>query len=143
MDIQAILDAGETLTTEFKSAINDKELVRAVACLANGEGGVLVIGAEDDGTVVGAAPRHGTQTDPARLSALIQANTEPAIAVDVTIDLIDGREVIRVDVPRADPGPIGTKDGVFTRRIINTIGKPACVPMTAHEIVSMGMIMRG
>lgn len=143
MDIQAILDAGETLTTEFKSAINDKELVRAVACLANGEGGVLVIGAEDDGTVVGAAPRHGTQTDPARLSALIQANTEPAIAVDVTIDLIDGREVIRVDVLRADPGPIGTKDGVFTRRIINTIGKPACVPMTAHEIVSMGMIMRG
>ncbi len=143
MDIRAILDAGETLTTEFKSAINDRDLARAVACLANGDGGVLLIGVEDDGTVVGAAPRHGTHTDPARVAAYIQANTEPALAVDVGVELVDGRQVIRIDVPRADPGPVGTKDGVFTRRIINTTGKPACVPMTAHEIVSMGMVMRG
>ncbi|BBY33716.1 AAA family ATPase [Mycolicibacter minnesotensis] len=143
MDIQSVLDAGETLTTEFKSAINDRDLVRAVACLANGDGGLLLIGVEDDGTVVGAAPRHGTHTDPARLAALIQATTEPALAVDVTVALVNSREIIRIDVPRADPGPIGTKDGVFTRRIINTTGKPACVPMTAHEIVSMGMVMRG
>ncbi len=46
-------------------------------------------------------------------------------------------------LPRSDPGPIGTKLGVFTRRVIDTTGKPACVPMTAHEIVSMGMVMRG
>ena len=32
---------------------------------------------------------------------------------------------------------------LFTRRVIDTTGKPACIPMTAHEIVSMGMVMRG
>ncbi len=143
VDTSAVLDAGETLTTEFKSAINDKDLARAVACLANGDGGVLLIGVEDDGTVVGAAPRHGTRTDPARVAAYIQANTEPALAVDASVEVIDSREIIRIDVPRADPGPIGTKLGVFTRRVIDTTGKPACVPMTAHEIVSMGMVMRG
>ncbi len=143
MDTQAILDAGETLATEFKSAINDKDLARAVACLANGDGGVLLIGVEDDGTVVGAAPRHGTHTDPARVAAYIQANTEPALTVDVSTELVGSHEIIRIDVPRADPGPIGTKLGVFTRRVLDTTGKPACVPMTAHEIVSMGMVMRG
>lgn len=138
-----MLDGGETLTTEFKSSINDRDLARAVACLANGEGGVLLIGVDDDGTVVGATPRHGARTDPSRVAAYIQANTEPALAVGVNVEHVDSYEVIRVDVPRANPGPVGTKDGVFTRRIIDTTGKPACVPMTAHEIVSMGMVMRG
>ena len=86
MDIRAILDDGETLTTEFESTINDKELSRAVACLANGDGGVLLIGVEDDGTVVGAAPRHGDHTDPSRVAAYLQASTEPALAVDVSIE---------------------------------------------------------
>jgi ATP-dependent DNA helicase RecG len=143
VDTHAILAGGESLTIEFKSDINDRDLAKAVACLANGDGGVLVIGVEDDGTVVGAAARHGTNTDPARVAAYIQANTEPALAVDVSVELVDDREIIRIDIPRADPGPIGTKLGVFTRRVIDTTGKPACVPMTAHEIVSMGMVTRG
>lgn len=143
MDTRAIIAAGEHLTAEFKSDINDRDLAKAVACLANGEGGVLLVGVEDDGTVIGARPRHGAVTDPHRVAAYIQASTEPALAVDVTLELIDGRDVIRIEVPRADPGPVGTKLGVFTKRVIDTAGQPACVPMTAHEIVSMGMVMRG
>lgn len=143
VETRAILEAGESMTAEFKSEINDKDLARAVACIANGEGGVLLIGVEDDGTVSGARPRHGATTDPARVAAYIQANTEPALAVEVTLDKIDGYEIIRVDVPRADPGPVGTKLGVFTRRVLDTTGHPACVPMTPHEIVSMGMVTRG
>ncbi|KGN30736.1 hypothetical protein N802_05895 [Knoellia sinensis KCTC 19936] len=34
-------------------------------------GGHLLLGVEDDGTVSGVHPRHGTRTDPARLQALI------------------------------------------------------------------------
>lgn len=143
VDTSAILEAGESMTAEFKSEINDKELARVVACLANGDGGVLLIGVEDDGTVIGARPRHGTRTDPARVAAYVQANTEPALAVEVAVEIIDKREIIRVDVPRADPGPVGTKLGVFTRRVLDTTGHPACVPMTPHEIVSMGMVTRG
>src|SRR5699024_10014864 len=41
------------------------------------------------------------------------------------------------------PGPVGTRQGVFTKRVIDTTGKPACIPMTPHEIVSMGMVTRG
>lgn len=143
VDTPAILAAGESMGAEFKTDINDRDLARAVACIANGEGGVLLIGVEDDGTVSGARPRHGDKTDPARVAAYIQANTEPALAVEVTLDTIHEREIVRIDIPRADPGPVGTKLGVFTRRVLDTAGNPACVPMTAHEIVSMGMVMRG
>ena len=143
MDTAALIAAGESLGVEFKSDVNDTELTRAVACLANGQGGVLFLGVGDDGAVVGARPRHGDVTDPHRVAALIQNTTEPPLAVDVSLDLVDDRHVVRIDVPRADPGPVGTRDGVFTKRVLDTTGRPQCLPMTAHEIVSMGMVTRG
>lgn len=61
-----MIAAGESLAVEFKRAthgsINDNALVEAVTCMANGEGGLLLLGVEDDGT--GVAPRHGSTTDP-------------------------------------------------------------------------------
>lgn len=143
VDTLCLLTAGEDLTTEFKTHVNDRELVKAVACIANGDGGVLLLGVDDDGTVVGARPRHGKSTVPERVAAVIQNLTEPPLAVRVSVDLIEGLEVVRVDIPRADPGPVGTKEGVFTRRAIDATGQPQCAPMTAHEIVSMGMVTRG
>lgn len=143
VDTYELVRAGENLTTEFKTHVNDRELTKAVACLANGEGGVLLVGVDDDGTVVGARPRHGATTEPERVAALIQNTTEPALPVGVTLHEIDGHEVVRIEVPRADPGPVGTKEGLYTKRVIDTTGQPQCLPMTAHEIVSMGMVMRG
>src|SRR5690625_1377129 len=143
MDTRDLIAGGEDLTTEYKADVNDRELVKAVACLANGAGGTLLIGVEDDGSVVGAKPRHGSLTEPQRVAAYIQASTEPALAVDVTLETVDDLEVIRIDVPCADPGPVGTRQGVFTKRVIDTTGKPACIPMTPHEIVIMGMVARG
>ena len=140
---QDLIIAGESLTTEFKSDYNDADLVRAVACLANGEGGTLLLGVKDDGTVVGAKLRHVNRTDPARVAALIQNSTEPPLGVDVNVEQIAGKEIVRIDVPRAEPGPVGTKKGTFTRRALDSTGKPECVPMTIHEIVSMGVLTRG
>ena len=67
---------GETYQVEFKGEqhdrLNDRDLVEAVVCLANGTGGVLLVGIEDDGTVSGARPRHEAgRTDPLRVQALI------------------------------------------------------------------------
>ncbi|WP_132992666.1 DNA glycosylase AlkZ-like family protein [Gordonia zhaorongruii] len=144
VDTGAIVAAGESFTTEFKrSEVNDKDLAKAVACLANGDGGVLLVGVDDDGTILGAKPRHGDTTQPARVAAYIQSSTEPALAVEVALEVLDDRQIIRIDVPRADPGPVGTKLGVFTKRVIKSTGEPECAPMTAHEIVSLGMVTRG
>ncbi|BAD55532.1 AlbA family DNA-binding domain-containing protein [Nocardia farcinica] len=72
--------AGEPMTVEFKRGasgkFNDADLVEAVVCLANGEGGTLLIGVEDDGRITGAAPRHD-HTDPRRIDGLIAARTVP------------------------------------------------------------------
>jgi ATP-dependent DNA helicase RecG len=61
----------ESLVVEFKSdskCLPDADLVAAVVCLANTDGGMLYIGVEDDGSITGLHPKHQSV---AQLSALI------------------------------------------------------------------------
>ena len=143
MDTIDLIRGGETLTTEFKSHLNDRDLTKAVACLANAEGGVLLLGVDDSGQPVGAQARPGGHMDPARVAAYVQNNTDPPHGVEVRLETIDGQAVFRIDVPRAMPGPLATKDGHYTKRVLDTLGQPQCVPMSPQEIVSMGMMTRG
>lgn len=59
--LREIISAGETFEVEFKSErkqqLHDESLLNAVICLANGRGGHLLLGVEDDGTVTGAHKR--------------------------------------------------------------------------------------
>lgn len=51
----------ESLTVEFKSdrkRLSDDDLVEALACLANTQGGELWLGVEDDGTPTGLHQAH-------------------------------------------------------------------------------------
>jgi ATP-dependent DNA helicase RecG len=62
----------ESLTVEFKSdrkKLSDRDLVLAVICLANTQGGVIYLGVEDDGTVTGLHPEHRDLTGLAVLVA--------------------------------------------------------------------------
>ena len=54
--MEQLLAGGETLTIEFKSdrkALPERDLIAAVVVLANMEGGVLLLGAEDNGECPG------------------------------------------------------------------------------------------
>lgn len=139
-ELRRLLDGGETFTVEFKSdqgddPINDTDVVEAVACLANGDGGFLLIGVGDDGVPHGAQPRHGSQTHPVRLQALISSRTEPAVEAAVELVELRGTEVIVVAVTAAD-SVVGTQSGRYLRRAINARGRPQCLPMRPHEVVS-------
>lgn len=54
MDLGPLLAAGETLDVEFKRRLGKDDLYQAVVCMANGTGGLILVGVDDDGTVVGA-----------------------------------------------------------------------------------------
>lgn len=139
-ELRRLLDGGETFTVEFKSdqgddPINDADVVEAVACLANGDGGFLLIGVGDDGIPHGAQPRHGPQTHPVRLQALIASRTEPSAEVAVELAEIEKVEVIVIAVTAAD-SVVGTQSGRYLRRAIDVHGRPQCLPMRPHEVVS-------
>ena len=134
-EISERLAEGESVQIEFKrGAIKDGELIETVACLANGSGGRLFIGVDDDGMASGANPRHGTTTEPRLIEALVAARTTPSVVVGVEVHDHAGRDVIEIHVP-ASLTVIGTADGKYIRRAIDVHGKPQCLPMSPHEIV--------
>ena len=135
-DLQDLLIGGESLTVEFKSgSINDSELVEAVACLANGSGGVLLVGVDNEGNVVGAEPRHGSETYPNRLQSLIANKTEPAVLATIALVDLGEAHVVVVTVPAAS-SVVATSDGKYVRRAIDVHGKPQCLPMRPHEVIA-------
>lgn len=125
----------ETLTVEFKSdrkRLSDVELVEAVVCLANADGGDLWLGVEDDGTPTGLHPDHLMLTG---LAGMVAARTSPSVSVTVSSVETGGVAVARISVPKAH-GEVATQGGVYLRRRIKHDGTPECVPMLPHDRVS-------
>ncbi len=58
--VETYIKQGESLTIEFKSERNtqlpDRDIYEAIVCMANAEGGVILIGVEDNGDITGPAP---------------------------------------------------------------------------------------
>ncbi|MDA7418304.1 putative DNA binding domain-containing protein [Xenophilus arseniciresistens] len=129
------LPPAESLTVEFKSdrkRLPDAELVEAVVCLANAEGGELWLGVEDDGTVTGLHLEHALL---AGLPGLVLARTSPALTVQVDSVDIGGVRVARIAVPKGQT-EIATASGVYLRRRIKHDGTPECAPMLPHDRAS-------
>ncbi|MCW7540479.1 putative DNA binding domain-containing protein [Aquabacterium sp. A7-Y] len=127
-----LLPPAESLTVEFKSdrrRLPDHELVEAVVCLANTEGGELWLGVEDDGTPTGLHPDHQMLIG---LPGLIAARTSPSLNVTVDTVEVNGLPVARIAVPKAR-AVVATASGVYVRRRLKHDGKPECTPMLPHE----------
>ncbi|MDH5297440.1 MAG: ATP-binding protein [Desulfobulbaceae bacterium] len=100
-DISDLLLNGETLTVEFKSdrkCLADRDLIAAVVALANTEGGDLLLGVEDDGTVTGL---HGNHRDITGMAAFIANRTNPALTVSVALSGVGCQAIARIRVPKS------------------------------------------
>jgi len=125
----------ETLTVEFKSdrrKLPDSDLIEALVCLANAEGGELWLGVEDDGTPTGLHAEHHLL---AGLAGLVAARTSPSLSVRAEAVEVDGVTVACIHVPKAH-GEVATTSGVYLRRRLKHDGTPECVAMLPHERAS-------
>ena len=150
VNLTELIAGGETFTVEFKgeerAPLSDSDLIEAVVCLANGQGGYLLVGIEDDGRVTGARPRHGTTTDPRRVHALIQNRTVPGLSPRVHLQNYADKPVLLIEVPRSDR-PVGTSAGKFVRRAMGAMAsRPVCrssiTKWSAARQHSVGSIIR-
>lgn len=125
----------ETLTVEFKSdrsKLPDRDLIEALICLANAEGGELWLGVEDDGTPTGLHAEHRLLEG---LAGMVAARTSPSLSVQAEAVEVNGVTVARIRVPKAH-GEVATTSGVYLRRRVKHDGTPECVAMLPHERAS-------
>lgn len=125
----------ESLTVEFKSdrkRLSDTDLVEAVICLANADGGELWLGVEDNGMPSGLHSEHFQLSG---LAGLVAARTSPSLAVAVAVVTLNDIKVARIVVPKVH-GEVATTAGVYLRRRIKADGQPECVAMLPHDRAS-------
>lgn len=133
-EILSLIELGETLTVEFKSdtkGLSDKDLVAAVVGMANTDGGQILLGVEDDGSLSGL---HATHRNLTGLPALIYNKTNPSLSVLVDAIEVSGKAIGRISVPKAKQ-LIATSDGVVLRRRIKLDGTPEAIPLFPHEFI--------
>ena len=126
----------ETLEVEFKSdrdSLSDDQLIEALICLANAQGGVLYLGVEDDGQITGLHAKR--PADISGLAALVANRTAPSLHIHTEILLHENFRVAALTVPRS-PEVIARSDGLVKRRRIGGNGQPECVPFLPHEYPS-------
>lgn len=139
-DIRQLIDRGESISVAFArrvsaAYVNERRVIEIMACMANAEGGTLLIGVDRDGTVSGCHPFHGEVTDPALLASAVYRHTSPGLPVNVEEVTVNGRAVVAVTA-EAQPAPVATAWGVYRTRRVNAQGTPECVGMDPATVAT-------
>ena len=125
----------ESLRCEFKSdrkCLPDRDLIEAVVCMANGEGGEIYLGVENNGRATGLHANHQHLDG---LAAMIANRTRPSLQVGVTKLFVNELAIARISIA-ASGTPVATSEGVLKRRRLQANGEPECVPFLPHEFAS-------
>ena len=109
LDPRAIIAGGENAKTEFKRddrALRPERLAREIVAFANMNGGVIVIGVEDDGAVSGVTRRN---LQAWLMDTVIGRFIDPQIVPDYDEFVLDGKQVAVVTVPAGSAKPYAVR----------------------------------
>ena len=109
------IDLGEDSTIEFKRELPErKELSDEMAAFANARGGVILIGVEDNGDIVG-IDRESLDGAEKTVVEICQDSIDPPVHIVTEKRRIDEKNVLKVDVP-SSPFVHRSSNGYFIRQ---------------------------
>lgn len=121
MKLEEIL-AGESKNVEFKESLPAKssKYMKTIIAFANGQGGKLVIGVEDDTRKIVGVDKDATFSIMDSISNAISDSCKPAIIPDIYMQTLVGATVIIVDIEPGRQRPYyiateGLQHGVYVR----------------------------
>jgi len=124
--IEELILRGESETVEFKKSLGERrEIMETIVAFANRRGGTILIGVDDDGSVIGVNIGKGTIES---LVNDIRQSIEPSIIPSVEVVEFRGKSVIIIKVPKGYDAPYFYRGRAYVR-----IGKTNRV-MTSTDI---------
>jgi predicted HTH transcriptional regulator len=118
--VRALILQGEGPAVEFKATLRDSgALARLISGFGNAEGGVLLVGVEDGGLVVGADIDHVSRVFQLALARMVNAPRVDLEAVELY-----GRRVAVITVGKSDRLVVAS-EGVYSRVGSQTTPLPA------------------
>ena len=121
MTIEEIL-AGESKNVEFKENLPEKSIkyMKSVVAFANGTGGKIIFGIADKTREVIGFDKEDVFKKMDAIANAVSDSCEPAIIPDITLQTVDGKTVIVVEVSEGRQRPyyikaLGRDGGVYVR----------------------------
>lgn len=121
MTIEEIM-SGESKMVEFKESIPDKSIkyLKSVVAFANGSGGKIIFGIADKTREVVGFNKEDVFKLMDAIANAVSDGCEPAIIPDITLQTIDGKTIIVVEIPSGRQRPyyiksLGKEAGVYVR----------------------------
>ena len=121
MTVQEII-AGESNNVEFKEKLPEKSLkyMKSVVAFANSKGGKILFGVEDGSCKVIGIEDENLFTTIDAITNAISDSCEPSIFPDISLQTIDGKTIIVVEILEGRQRPyyiksLGKEEGVFIR----------------------------
>lgn len=102
--IQSLINEGEHEHQDFKYKIQDaRKIARSISAFANNDGGRLLVGVKDNGTIAGLR----SEEDLHLIEAAAEIYCSPAMEVEMQAFLCgEGTVVVRCSIPRASRRPV-------------------------------------
>jgi ATP-dependent DNA helicase RecG len=115
---ERLLAEGESARLEFKASVVPMHAIAQTVCaFLNAEGGVVVVGVDDDGRPNGSA----TEVQAKSLHKLLRETITPRVLYDVSFDHTANGGVISVGVPAGVDRPYVFGGAVFVRKGDSTV----------------------
>ena len=121
MTIEDIL-AGESKNVEFKVDLPEKSIkyMKSVVAFANGTGGKIIFGIADETREVVGFDKEDVFQKMDAIANAVSDSCEPAIIPDITLQTVDGKTIIVVEISEGRQRPyyiktLGKEGGVYVR----------------------------
>jgi hypothetical protein len=101
---RGLIAEGEGQRIEFKKGFAEaNEIIISLCALAHAEGGTVLVGVDDDQSIVGVQLGRNTLET---FASSLKANTEPLIAPSIDSLQLDGETIVAVTIPTARPSEL-------------------------------------
>ena len=113
LDVKNLAQTGEGTFLEFKRTIPSAEkIAREIAAFANTGGGTLLIGVDDDKSLIGV---EGYQEEEFLLNQAANRLCDPKVPITIEIVHFGERDILVIRVPEAENKPVFVRDNEDTK----------------------------
>lgn len=105
--IHNLIAGGEGLHLDFKYCISDpKKIARTLSAFSNTDGGKLLIGVRDNGSLAGVR----SDEEFYMIDSAAKLHCQPEVTLRTRNHTINGKNILEVDVPKSTLTPVKAKD---------------------------------
>ncbi|MDM8524720.1 putative DNA binding domain-containing protein [Desulfococcaceae bacterium HSG8] len=117
-DIHDLLRQGENASLEFKEAeARPESIAKEIIAFANTNGGIILLGVGDDGTIHGLPEEKNYEEWVANIA---RNNVLPSVCTDFSLVSAEGKKIAAISVPKGRDKPYQTTDGKYLVRVGST-----------------------